>query len=507
MGITVNMIKSKTIFNDIKSNIMSSLKIEIKNVKSIKSFTLEIPIEQGLHVIAGANGIGKSTIMALLAVPFMPAVLWSIFNNANNNSQVSYTYDGKSDVWIVNDQRWMLSERKKQDVRIDGFIEGSVIHGTRFSDANVLEISEFVTAEHLVDADDFINRNFNYVLHGKNYYPTIKKIKNKVLAERLGFKSVPYFIEYEDRRLSQFWLSSGENLLLSLLHFLNNKIFQQKRKNSQYISLILIDEVELALHPVAINRLVSLLTKLSQEYNLSIYFSSHSTELLRAIKPKNIYYLQSLPNKTIEVINPCYPAYATRFLYNQDGYDILILPEDELAKFVIDKIITSEKLYEGKLCHILPCGDWRNTIRLHREIIDSNLTSHSTKVISVLDGDIEQDFESEKIKDTALSRLNVTFLPISSLEKYLHKNLIDEVDASFFREINDRFFRKKSLDEVVSEYQALGIDKKGKRLWGLMVTTIADVGMTEKEFLREICNSIYQRLNVVALSKRIKGLF
>ncbi|WP_241357078.1 hypothetical protein, partial [Escherichia coli] len=70
------------------------------------------------------------------------------------------------------------------------------------------------------------------------------------MAEELGFDSVPYFMEYEDRRLSQFWLSSGENLLLSLLHFLNNKIFQQKRKGSKYISLILIDEVELALHPV-----------------------------------------------------------------------------------------------------------------------------------------------------------------------------------------------------------------------------------------------------------------
>lgn len=486
---------------------MSELKVTIKSLKNIKNFSLEIPIEQGLHVIAGSNGIGKSTIMGLLAEPFRPSVLWTIFGNANEDSSVEYSYEESTDLWIRKDGFWKLQGKKNKSVRIDGFIEGSIIHGTRFTNSNVLELSKNVLDEHLVDADDFINENFNYVLHGKKFYPTIKKIKNKKLAVELGFESVPYFMEYDDRRLSQFWLSSGENLLLSLLHFLNNKIFQQKRKGSKYISLILIDEVELALHPVAISRLVTLLNKLSKEFNLSVYFSSHSTELLRSIDPKNIYFLQSLPNKDIEVINPCYPAYATRFLYNQDGYDILILPEDDLAKFVIDKIINSQRLYEGKLIHILPCGDWRNTVRLHKEILESNLTSHSTKVISVLDGDVSRNFESEKNKDAALKRLNVAFLPIPSLEKYLHEHLIDNVDASFFREINDRFYRKVSLDQVIADYQESGIDRKGKRLWQKMVGTVGDEGMSENEFLREICSSIYGRLDVESLTGRIRALF
>lgn len=307
---------------------MSLLKVEIDNIKNIKNFSLEIPIEQGLHVIAGSNGIGKSTLMALLAVPFRPSVLWTIFSNSRESSRVKFEYDGMTDIWHVDQSKWLLADKKRNDIRLDGFIEGSVIHGTRFTDAHakVLQISDIVKDEHLVDADDFINEHFNFILHGKSFYPKIKKIKNKHLAEELGFETVPYFMEYDDGRLSQFWLSSGENLLLSLLHFLNNKIFQQKRKGSKHISFILIDEVELALHPLAITRLIKLLGKLTKEYNLAIYFSSHSTELLRSIKPDNIYYLQTLPNKKIEVINPCYPAYATRFLYNQDGYDVLILP-------------------------------------------------------------------------------------------------------------------------------------------------------------------------------------
>ncbi|OZY85888.1 hypothetical protein CBP51_02295 [Cellvibrio mixtus] len=486
---------------------MAELKVTIKNLKNIKNFSLSIPIEQGLHVIAGSNGIGKSTIMGLLAEPFRPSVLWTIFSHANNDSHIEYNYEGKTDIWLRINNKWELEGKNSKSIRIDGFIEGSIIHGTRFTDSNVLELSQNVLAEHLVDADDFINENFNYVLHGKKFYPTIKKIKNTRVASDLGFSSVPYFMEYEDRMLSQFWLSSGENLLLSLLHFLNNKIFQQKRKGSKYISLILIDEVELALHPVAISRLTTLLNRLSKEYNLSVYFSSHSTELLRSIDPKNIFYLQSLPNKNIEVINPCYPAYATRFLYNQDGYDILILPEDDLAKFVIDKVINNQRLYEGKLIHILPCGDWRNTVRLHKEILESNLTSHSTKVISVLDGDVENDFNAEKNKDIALKKINVAFLPIPSLEKYLHEHLVDNVDALFFRELNDRFYRKTSLDEVIAGYQESGIERKGKKLWQRMVSSIGDEGMPENEFLREICSSIYGRLDVESLAKRIRALF
>lgn len=112
-----------------------------------------------------------------------------------------------------------------------------------------------------------------------------------------------------------------------------------------------------------------------------------------------------------------------------------------------------------------------------------------------------------KRKFPEIARLNYTFLPIASLEKYLHQYLIDDVDAQFFREVNDRFFRKKSLDEVVAEYISSGVDKKGKKLWNKMVSCLGDDGLSEQEFLREICSAIYQRLDTTALTTRIVALF
>lgn len=482
------------------------LTLKVNRVKSIKEFSLTIMINQGVHAISGTNGIGKSTIMSLLAVPFRPALLNHIFYRGQPNSTIEYELDGVVDTYIKKEGKWIIPTKK---ISIDGFIEGSVIYGTRFSDSTLksLELSDNVSETDLVDADEFINWNFSYILHGKEKsYPTIKKIKNRRIAQKLGFETVPYFMQYEDARLSQYWLSSGENLLLSLLHFINNKIFQQKKKGSSEVSLILIDEIELALHPVAIKRMVEVLAKLAKEFNLSIYFSSHSTELLRALKAESIYYLQSLPDKSIEVINPCYPAYATRFLYNQDGYDFLLLVEDELAKFIIEKIVVEEQLYDGKLYHVLPCGDWRNTVRLHKEIFDSKITNTSARIISILDGDVELDFEREKIKN-GHSNMNVAFLPIPSLEKYLHDKLVSNVNKSFFRRLNDRFFRRVSLDQVVSNYTKGKIDTKGKVLWSSLVDAIEFDGFSEREFLREVCSLVYSDLNPDKLIERIKSIF
>ena len=85
---------------------------------------------------------------------------------------------------------------------------------------------------------------------------------------------------------------------------------------------------------------MTLLTQVSDEYNYAIYFSTHSIELIRGIKPENIFYIERHSDNSLEVLNPCYPAYATKFLYDHSGYDRIILVEDDLAKEIIRRILT-----------------------------------------------------------------------------------------------------------------------------------------------------------------------
>lgn len=121
---------------------------------------------------------------------------------------------------------------------------------------------------------------------------------------------------------------------------------KEEKKNNEYPCIVFLDEIELALHSSALRRLVVFLKHIAEELELSIFFSTHSIDLLREIKAQNIFYLSSFWDNDIMVTNPCYPAYATRNLYGDDGYgnDMVILVEDDLAKINNRKVVIRETI-------------------------------------------------------------------------------------------------------------------------------------------------------------------
>lgn len=150
---------------------------------------------------------------------------------------------------------------------------------------------------------------------------------------------------------------------------------------------LFLDEIELALHSSALRRLILFLKEIAASIGLSIFFSTHSIELLREIKAQNIFYLSNLYDDSIMVTNPCYPAYATRNLYGDDGYgnDLVILVEDDLAKLIIEKILLSKNITQNIRIKILPTGGWTNTISMAYDVTTSNLLQKGTRLAVVLD--------------------------------------------------------------------------------------------------------------------------
>ena len=133
-------------------------------------------------------------------------------------------------------------------------------------------------------------------------------------------------------------MSTGENLLIRILNSLN--IRNSDRQTIDTPCLLLLDEIELALHPSSLKRLVVFLKEISNEYNYAVYFSTHSIELISSIKPDNIFFLERHSDRSVELINPCYPAYATRMLYDYgSGYEYIILVEDDLAKEIVMRLL------------------------------------------------------------------------------------------------------------------------------------------------------------------------
>ena len=387
-----------------------NLDMEIHNIKCINDFKLSLPIESGLYAITGQNGSGKSTVVTCAASAFYNFKMSDYLGKPENDSYVRFSYNNKTRERYVKNNSW--NDRTQNGFHIKGFYEGSLIFGNRFRNTSYEKIKrlDYIDTKILETANDFIKRNLGLILQGnENFYNHVYLLSKK----HKYYQSDLFFYEKNDKYVSQFHMSTGENLLITILDRVLNKINEGKQDN--VCDVMFIDEIEMALHPSSIKRLVEFLSSIAREYNYAIYFSTHSLELINAIRPDNIFFLERHTDNTIDVINPCYPAYATRILYDHSGYDNVILVEDDLAKEIIQRILRKKQLLNSRLVHVLPCGGYENVIDLANDVVFNNLLGKKASICIVLDRDVK-DFVEKKIQKHAIkNNVPLNYLPISSL--------------------------------------------------------------------------------------------
>lgn len=265
--------------------VAKTLKITIHEIKSIKHANLELPIENGVYAIVGNNGTGKSTIIYSMAQLINRASLSSFgIGVENGSSYVEFDYNGVNNRWDVKpnnaDSRYVNLKLTGRQIRINGMYEGSLFYGFRFQNyekvKNLLHADK-ITNDLLSEADEYIIDQLGYILHGnmEHYRSTkIVRLKNKDVAKKLELNETPYFMVANNMLVSQYGMSSGESLMLSLLHFILYSIVRRSL-DSKLPILLLIDEIEMALHPMAVSRLLDLLEILTQQReNLTVYVTS-----------------------------------------------------------------------------------------------------------------------------------------------------------------------------------------------------------------------------------------
>ena len=336
------------------------LKMQIQKIKCINNLTIEFPVEKGLYAITGQNGFGKSTIAACASSVFFNIPMKEYFGNTDSDASINFELGNSKRGWYKSGNRWY---RKAEGplMNIKGFFEGSLIFGNRFKDMNYENIHrlDVIDQNKLILADEFIRKNLGKILQGdESFYEKLWLVSPNYKQ----FKGDIFYYERNNKRISQFHMSTGENLLISILNSLY--IRNKDRASLSKPCLIFLDEIELALHPSSLKRLLDFLAEMSRQYNYAVYFSTHSIELISGISPSNIFFLERHADSSIEVINPCYPAYATRILYDHNGYDKVILVEDDLSKEIISRILRKEGLLSSRLVHVLPCGGFSNVLSL-----------------------------------------------------------------------------------------------------------------------------------------------
>lgn len=179
--------------------------------------------------------------------------------------------------------------------------------------------------------------------------------------------------------------SFGEIVILNLLHDV---------KNVTNGSLLLIDELELALHPSAQIRLISCLKELAIEKGLTIIISTHSASIIKS--EKSVILLEQYENNHINVIYKCPPAKAIGAIGMREDTmpDIIVLVEDKMAKSLFFALkqkyneIQNENSYLD--IRILEIGGFSNIINFFVEA-KNYVFYDNIYVTAFMDKDVETD--------------------------------------------------------------------------------------------------------------------
>ena len=467
------------------------LKMNIHKIKCINNLEIEFPTEKGLYAITGQNGSGKSTIVACASSVFFNVRMNDYFGKTDEDAYITFELGNSKRSWRKTDYKWIKASDGVMNIK--GFYEGSLIFGNRFRDTSYdkLRMIEAIDANKLILANDFIRKNLGQILQGdSNFYEKLWFVSSNYEK----FDGTVFFYEKNGKRISQFHMSTGENLLISILNSLY--IRNNDRANLNKPCLIFLDEIELALHPSSLKRLMHFLQEMSNQYNYAIYFSTHSIELISGISPDNIFFIERHSDNSIEIMNPCYPAYATRILYDHSGYDNVILVEDDLAREVIRRILRKECLLNNRLVHVLPCGGYSNVIDLADDVVRNNLLGKKASICIILDLDIKTNAENYIVHNNIANNIPLNYLPIESLEKYLRNKLVKNVDHALFRRLNDYIFQQKSLTEIVNDYTQnnnADNDNNGKRFYKLIDTELRERRKDRNELIEMIVEYLFEK--------------
>lgn len=424
--------------------------MKINKIKSIESFEFDIPLIRGLYALTGANGTGKSTILSCAATSFYNPLMYSYFGAPRNGTKIEFDFGDKKRTISSNRGRWFDAQG---NLGITGFYEGSLIYGNRFKDVDFSRLKTLasVKKDELIPASKFVIENLGAILQDDpSYYKNFFLLK-KDARKKYNLMKQPYYFESNGVLINQLNMSTGENLLISILQSLEIRLV--KGNYTDIPTLILLDEIELALHSSALRRLIHFLEEISNSHNFAVFFSTHSIELIRSINPQSIFYLHKHVDNTLELINPCYPVYATRNLESSNyGHDYIVLVEDNLAKSIVDKILMKNQLLGNKRVLVIAVGGWTQVLRFAYDTIRSNLTLSTTQILIVLDRDIKEQVPGF-LKAQHIGFSNPPhFLPIKSLEKYLLDKLVKNVDQKLFRKLNDYVFQSRSLSDMINKY-------------------------------------------------------
>jgi len=395
--------------NDMSHALLRGIRLTLGRIRGLKPFQMEF--DYPITAIAGKNGCGKSSILALAACAFhngkesVPLihrkVSYYTFSDFFIQSIGEIPPEGIQISYHIAHNNWKVTESDSQKEGIK-FQRRSKPQGGKWNDYDlrVKRPVVFFGIERVVPhSEKSISRSYR-----RQFSKVQREGWEEKVKECVGFilganyddfeyrKHSKYRLPFVDKQgdsYSGFNMGAGENTLFEIFSIIYTVPDG---------ALIVIDEIELGLHEQAQKRLIEKLKQVCKEKKIQVICTTHSPIILKYLPPTARFFVENLESRT-NVMSGISPAYATGKLSGENSKELDIYVEDNLAKSLVSSFL--DHSLRGRV-QIIPIGS-------HSAVINqfAGRKLHSTGLAMIcLDGD--QRVVHSKHRKTFISRVAPT---------------------------------------------------------------------------------------------------
>lgn len=346
-----------------------------------------------ITAICGANGAGKSTLLALTACAFHNEVdgynpqqrkyPWYTFSDFLLQSTAEKRIEGVEIGYEIAHDNWRTSIRMRSKAAVGLQIRKKNVGGrwndySKRVDRNVL----FLGVDRVVpEYEKSVYRSYRSRLRpgmAGGYEEDVAKAVSAVLGDQYDdlayHRHRSYKLPIVSRggvRYSGFNMGAGESALFELF----TAIYACPKS-----LLLVVDELELGLHPEAQRRLVQQLKEITRDRPLQIVCTTHSAHVLESLPPEARIFLRRVGQQT-EAIPKISPVLAAGLLSGNPTGELDILVEDEVGAAIIRLALTTS---HRRRVNIIPVGSHAAVVR---HLAMRFIEARTAPTIVFLDGD------------------------------------------------------------------------------------------------------------------------
>ena len=377
--------------NDISKATLLKIEVREGEIRGLKDFKLHMTYP--ITAIAGKNGSGKTTVLALAA---------SAFHNRDdgfNPFERTYPYYTFSDffvqaqeeippqgiqIWfqILYDRWTNRRPRAGPDWQARKKRSGGKWnkYASRVSRNVVFLGLERVVPHSEKSVSKSYKRQFR-LLPPAGIEDDVKAAVGRILNRDYGslwFKGHSKYrlpmVTCDGHTYSGYNMGAGENALINILATIYS---------CQQSLLLVIDEIELGLHEEAQIRLVRELNKLCSERHLQVICTTHSPVILKTLPPEGRFYLEKVSGNTT-VYPEISPDFASGKLSGNYSSELDIFVEDDMSRTIVNATLDRD---QRARTNVTPIGS-SNAVIL--QMCARYKESDRVEAYAYLDGDMRE---------------------------------------------------------------------------------------------------------------------